>query len=774
MAAAETTDKGLGDLIDKMRGENDAHADAHNTLAADQLKVLQAQNKNLEGMKSLAESLVSSFKGVTDSIDKLTISPVVEEGSSPLEAHTGFLKSISETSLSVLNVLGNILNLGIEDSREAREAAAEAARGAMGGGAEGIPDAKVEEAKAGGFFTKMGRAVMNPVKALGSGMKSIGKGIQGILTGIARGLMAFANPLVVVGVAAIAVSLPIFAAGLAAAFKVFDMIAGEGKALEFVTGIIKSLGKAIGTILHDVLVGFGKMVKEMGPFITAFFDGLAVVIKALEPIIVSIFKIIKDIITDPTLNKTIQVVLKLIQSAITDIKDVLVAFAPVVESVLNKVGDVIIAVADKIEKIVATIGSVITKILGSFDNVVNQIEPIILSIGTSISGIIDSISVGIEKLGKSIEGIINSIGTNVTKVINSISGLVTAIGKTITGVIDGIVTGIERLSGLDAGNMAAVAGGLALLAGGLVLFSVGAMIGGAAMPSKETLEGIAKSVEKFGAIDATNLAPVGKGMAAIGAGLIEFGVGGAVADLLKVEGGGLNSVAKSVEMFGKLDSANLAPVGIGMKAIGDGLLEFAIGGAIAGLLNNPKGLEGVANSVSKFGAIDATNFAQIGDGIKKLGVGIAFFAGGDVLGSIGGAISDFFGGGKEDPVVQFQKFAKIGPGLKDAAEGIKGLATAMNTLGSSNISDTAEALDDFMDEIDMKKLTAFSKATEGLMTGKMLAELQVESNNLGGTGATTVVVNNQDNSQSVQSSQPLVLPIPAIAPGNGGANLPTG
>jgi hypothetical protein len=462
----------------------------------------------------------------------------------------------------MLNVLGNILNLTLDDSRAAREAAAEAARGSIGAGTESIPDSKVEEAKAGGFFSRMGKAVMNPMKALGSGMKGIGKGIQGILTGIARGLMAFANPMVLIGVTVMALSLPIFAAGLAAAFKVFEMIAGEGKALGLVTGIIESLGKAIGTVLHDVLVGFGKMVKEMGPFLTAFFDGLATVIKALEPIIVSIFKIIKDIITDPVLNKTIQTVLKLIQSAITDIKDVLVAFAPVVEVIFKSLEVVIVALAGSIEKIVATIGSVITKILGSFDNVVNQIEPIINAIGASITKIIDSIAAGITK------------------------------------VVDGIVTGIERLAKLEAGNMAAVAAGLVLLAGGLVLFSVGAMIGGAAMPSKETLEGIAKSVEKFGAIDATNLSAVGTGMLAVGAGLAVFGVGGKLAELLKTKEGGLESVAASVSKFGEIDATNFAMVGDGIVALGKGLATFGVGGLLAGIS------EGIGKF---FGASDPVN-----------------------------------------------------------------------------------------------------------------------------------------------------------------------
>ena len=142
-----------------------------------------------------------------------------------------------------VDLLANILNLQIDDSAAAAEAAREAAR--AGGAGEKIPDGKVEEAKAGGFFSKMGKAVMKPVGAMGRSMKAAGKGIQGFLVGLSRGLASFANPMVLVGVSVLALSLPIFAAGLAAAFKVFELIAGEGKALEFVTGIIESLGEAI-------------------------------------------------------------------------------------------------------------------------------------------------------------------------------------------------------------------------------------------------------------------------------------------------------------------------------------------------------------------------------------------------------------------------------------------------------------------------------------------------------------------------------------------------
>ena len=85
--------------------------------------------------------------------------------------------------------------------------------------------------------------------------------------------------------------------------------------------------------------------------------------------------------------------------------------------------------------------------------------------------------------------------------------------------------------------MLGVAAGMAAMAVSLAMFGVGAAVGAAFMPSRETLEGIAKSVETFGSIDSTNLSAVGKGMTDIGIGLAVFGVGGKLADLLKVEDG---------------------------------------------------------------------------------------------------------------------------------------------------------------------------------------------------------------------------------------------
>ena len=538
-----------------------------------------------------------------------------------------------------LEVLQSMLDLSLDDSAAARERAREAARSAKDPIANASPQAKTEEVKAKGFFSKLGRAVTSPIGAMGRSMKTAGKGVGGFLKGLSSGLASFANPMVLIGVTTMAVSLPIMAAGLAAAFKVFDMIAGKGKALEFVTGIIESLGEAIGTILQKVLEGFGNMVKNMGPFIKEFFEGMATVIKALHPIVVDIFKVIKDIITDPVLNETIQKVLETVQVAIQEIS-----------KVVQKTGDVIIAVMNNVDKIL-------------------------------------------------------------TSIFNGISKVIKTIGDTIATVIDSIVDGIERLAALDAGNMLAVSAGLLAIGTGLAVFSVGAMVAGAAMPSKEQLEGMAKSIERFGAIE----------------------------------------------------SKNLAPVGTGMEAIGDGLMSFGAGSFVASLLNDPTGLDSVANTLSKFGKIDATNFAFVGTGIEAIGAGLLKFGGGSFISGLAEGFGKWIGA--SDPVEKFQKFAAIGPGLKDAGDGVTALAKSFDAFDSDNLEKIGKGLNSFLGATDMAKLKEFSAATEGLMTGQMLAQLQIQANQESGkTGGNTTIVTNQ-NMQTNQSSAVMLPPDP-VSPGD--------
>jgi phage-related protein len=631
-----------------------------------------------------------------------------EEKSQLAEDSNGLLGQLVEAFWAVQDIQANMLNIMVNDSADAAEAAREAARAGMAGGKDkGAPDAKVEEAKAGGFFSRMGAAVMNPMKALGSGMSKIGKGIQGILTGIARGLMAFANPLVLVGVTFLSLSLPILAAGLAAAFAVFDMIAGKGAAMEILTGIITSLGTAIGTILREVLHGLGLMIGAAGPAILDFFKGVGIVIEALTPIIGFLVPIIESlmaaltaILTNEAFNKTLQEIVTALKEIVLAVIDLAAQMLPILETLFT------------------------------------SIEGIVKTLGDTIVGVVEALMSPFNKLGDVLIAVVENIGSIIKITGDVIVAIIKAMSEAVGKLIDDIVTGIERLAAIDGSNLLVVAAALLALGGALAVFGAGAMIAGAIMPTKEELESMANSVSKFGDIDATNFAAVGTGIAAIGAGLQSFAGGGFLASLS--EGfGKLIGASDPVEKFQKFSK------------LGPGLIE-----ASEGIKTLALAMKTFEKTVKEF---DLSKVDAVAEGLAK----IRDAQDPGALSKIGGIVGSIFGGGDDDE--------KKGGG----GQGVPALITETNLLLKQGMLTGPSGLFG-SPGIGTSAFLMTKQNKEQIDTGQKLNELQEESNSLGGSGATTVVVNNQDNSQSVQSSQPLVLPTPAIAPGNGGANLPTG
>ena len=177
------------------------------------------------------------------------------------------------------------------------------------------------------------------------------------------------------------------------------------------------------------------------------------------------------------------------------------------------------------------------------------------------------------------------------------------------------------------------------------------------------------------------------------------------------------------------------------------LKEFGVGGFLATLLNDPEGLIGVASSVEKFGKIDATNFNMVGTGIQAIGEGLKGFG----VGGFVSGLAEGFGKwiGASDPVEKFQKFAAIGPGLSQAGMGVTALANAFDAFDSDNLEKIGDSLDKFLGATDMAKLKEFSTATEGLVSGQMLAQLQVQANQAAATGRPIIV---QTNTSSVLNS----------------------
>ena len=133
-------------------------------------------------------------------------------------------------------------------------------------------------------------------KALGPIGKGIGRAIAGILQGFAKGVMAFANPLVVGGLAvftlgmiglgaALRLAAPAFEAIAPVLIKVADVIGNVlMTAIKEVPAILREIGgviTAVGTQIRGIIDSIGNSIRKIGSAVKEVLDGISGVITAI-------------------------------------------------------------------------------------------------------------------------------------------------------------------------------------------------------------------------------------------------------------------------------------------------------------------------------------------------------------------------------------------------------------------------------------------------------------------------------------------------------------
>ena len=160
------------------------------------------------------------------------------DGSSPNKGL--WVRSVGDKAKGILNKLtgkkGDLVKSATSPTGF-RDAAGRFAKAPTGGGGGG------------------GMSMMSAVgKGIGDFAKGIGKGIQGILGGLAKGIAAFANPQVVLGAGALALSIVQIGAGIAGASWLM------GKALPTLAEGMQSIAELDG----DALIKAGKGIGAVG------------------------------------------------------------------------------------------------------------------------------------------------------------------------------------------------------------------------------------------------------------------------------------------------------------------------------------------------------------------------------------------------------------------------------------------------------------------------------------------------------------------------------
>ena len=358
-------------------------------------------------------------------------------------------------------------------------------------------------------------------------------------------------------------------------------------------------------------------------------------------------------------------------------------------------------------------------------------------LGTAVGGLIKGIGGGFKYLGKHFKKIMagavamGAIGLSLIPAAKAF--------QMFSDVSwDGVKIGLTVLAGLGV-----TAAALSFVAGNIIVGAAAiAILGLAMLPA-------AKAFQMFGEVtwDGVIIGLTVLGGLAVLAAALSFAsplilVGAAAIGILALA---MLPAAKAFQMFGAALNEHIIPAFQKFQPIINGfidrlinsfgmlsqIVQIFIGGTIdvlvAAFESATSSIGGLIQTISaeiqELAALDGAALLLVAGGITAIGLSLAAFGATGAVGSVLGAIGNFFTS-DESPISKLKELAKIGPALGQAAKGIgalekiprvlkrigealkSGFKTEISALQkfSVAISDLLKDIDKGLDKIDFKKL----------------------------------------------------------------------
>jgi hypothetical protein len=284
-----------------------------------------------------------------------------------------------------------------------------------------------KEGMIGGILGGIGRGIGSLGRGIGKLGKGIGGAIKGVLTGIAHGIMAFANPLVLVGAIAMGLAIGAILITLGAVSKIL-------KAMNVDFTPLRSLFESFTPILESLGIAFGNVVRPFTELLEVVLVALIDKLDMIQPLILGLASAFSGI-------------LKILQPIVIEVVKFLTVAAPFIAEIIDNM----------------------------------------FKFGTTL--------------------------------LNTISTALTTIKDLILGTIEGVVGGIERFAALDGSNLMSVGAGMLSISAGLAAFGVGGALAGVGGAIGELFGGDPiEKFKRFGEI-AEPLEKAGMGAFALGQGI---------------------------------------------------------------------------------------------------------------------------------------------------------------------------------------------------------------------------------------------------------------
>lgn len=245
---------------------------------------------------------------------------------------------------------------------------------------------------------------------------------------------------------------------------------------------IASVLQALAPVLAQIVTMIGQIVATVAPLI-------AQLISQLAPILATIIQTVGNIVSAvlPPVITIINAIMGVIEALLPPIMSVLSTVIDVVSQIIAAITPIISFVAGVISDIMRIISPIISFIAGVISSIISVISPIASTVASVFSAIFSTVSSIMNKAGSVIKTVFNGIKSAwngltgfVSGVFDGISSAVESLVNSVTGFINGVIGGINaaiglinKIPGVEIGEIPYLAHGTDNWAGGFAYMNEG-------------------------------------------------------------------------------------------------------------------------------------------------------------------------------------------------------------------------------------------------------------------------------------------------------------
>lgn len=255
-------------------------------------------------------------------------------------------------------------------------------------------------------------------------------------------------------------------------FKVImNVVKAAMPAVISIMNVVMSIIKAVVPVLTNIISVISSIVSTVITAVSGIMSAISPIISFVGMVITTIISVISPIVT--FIMDVIATIIQVVGTIAEAVSGVCATIASVFASAFEVVSGIFSNIYDIASSIFNAVGSVVSSLAGTFGNVFNSIYSTVSSVMGNVQSFISGVFTGIQSAWNGLTGFVSGIFDGISSAVESLVNSVTGFINGVIGGINAAIGLINKIPGVEIGEIPYLAHGTDNWAGGFAYMNEG-------------------------------------------------------------------------------------------------------------------------------------------------------------------------------------------------------------------------------------------------------------------------------------------------------------